>query len=411
MATILSFNRVDDKQERGSGSISRKAGSNKLYLDFYYFGKRIEKSTGLDDTLENRQKARIWLDRQLAKIADGTFRFAEAFPGASEADKRFFTEKEGWHYSPDARQSLFEDYFKKWESEIFCGYTSEGKKRDYQQAIYDRLLPYFGKKTFYQITGVELKKFIASLKWREGKKKGEVLSRSRIGNILAPLRTIWSDACEENHWDLPDPFRFVAKHLPEGSNKHPDVLRFDEWKRILECIDPFFRPISEIMVMTGMIGSEIAGLRKGDIQKDHILIRNSIVRKVEKRTLKTKYRDRRLPITDSLRALLETVLSRTKSEYVFSMKSGRIFDVDSFRKNPWTTALKKAGINYGVPYTTRHTFAAWALTIGMNPNKLVKRMGHGSKKMVYEVYGNYVEGLEQDADKILEYFGNDFINL
>ena len=47
----------------------------------------------------------------------------------------------------------------------------------------------------------------------------------------------------------------------------------------------------------------------------------------------------------------------------------------------------------------------------MNPNKLVKRMGHGSKKMAYEVYGNYVEGLEKDAGKVLEYFGNDFIGL
>ena len=35
----------------------------------------------------------------------------------------------------------------------------------------------------------------------------------------------------------------------------------------------------------------------------------------------------------------------------------------------------------------------------------------GSKKMVYEVYGNYVEGLEKDAGNILEYFGNDFISL
>jgi integrase len=38
-------------------------------------------------------------------------------------------------------------------------------------------------------------------------------------------------------------------------------------------------------------------------------------------------------------------------------------------------------------------------------------MGHGSKKMACEVCGNYVEGLEKDADRILEYFGNDFINL
>jgi integrase len=42
-------------------------------------------------------------------------------------------------------------------------------------------------------------------------------------------------------------------------------------------------------------------------------------------------------------------------------------------------------------------------------NKLVRLMGHGSKKMVYEVYGDYIEGLEEDAWKILEYFGRDFI--
>jgi len=35
-------------------------------------------------------------------------------------------------------------------------------------------------------------------------------------------------------------------------------------------------------------------------------------------------------------------------------------------------------------------------------------MGHGSKKMIYDVYGNFVEGLEEDAGKILDYFGKDF---
>jgi integrase len=36
-------------------------------------------------------------------------------------------------------------------------------------------------------------------------------------------------------------------------------------------------------------------------------------------------------------------------------------------------------------------------------------MGHASKQMVFEVYGNYVEGLEEDAEQIFEYFGQDFI--
>jgi len=38
-------------------------------------------------------------------------------------------------------------------------------------------------------------------------------------------------------------------------------------------------------------------------------------------------------------------------------------------------------------------------------------MRNGSKKTAYEVYGNYVEGLEKEADKILEYFGGDFSSL
>ena len=36
-------------------------------------------------------------------------------------------------------------------------------------------------------------------------------------------------------------------------------------------------------------------------------------------------------------------------------------------------------------------------------------MDHASKQMVYEVYGNYVEGLEEDAEAIYNYFGEDFI--
>ncbi|OHB54680.1 MAG: hypothetical protein A2Y12_19160 [Planctomycetes bacterium GWF2_42_9] len=60
------------------------------------------------------------------------------------------------------------------------------------------------------------------------------------------------------------------------------------------------------------------------------------------------------------------------------------------------------------PYTTRHTFAAWTLTIGCDPNRLVSLMGHASKQMIFEVYGKYTEGLEQDKLTVLRYFGRDF---
>ncbi len=84
------------------------------------------------------------------------------------------------------------------------------------------------------------------------------------------------------------------------------------------------------------------------------------------------------------------------------MKSGRPFDVDSYRKNPWTIAFKRARISYQRPYVLRHTFAAWALTAGIDKNRLVSLMGHTSKEMVYEIYGKYVEDLEKDKHEILK---------
>ena len=93
------------------------------------------------------------------------------------------------------------------------------------------------------------------------------------------------------------------------------------------------------------------------------------------------------------------------------MKNGEIFNVNAFRKTPWSSAIARAGIAYRVPYAARHSMAAWALALRMDQNKLVGLMGHNFKQMVYEVYGNSVEGLERDAGQSLEYFGNDFIAL
>jgi integrase len=408
---VVYLNNVDENGKRGAGSITRNKGSKKLYVKFYYFGRPVEKSTGLDDTPENRVRARNWLDRQLDKIDEGAFRFSEAFPRAREEEKRFFTEKEGWQYSPEPQTILFEDYVTKWKAEIWSQFDSEIKKQDFEQVMDDWLLPHFGRKTFFQITAVEIKKFLATLKWRSGKNKGKKLSRSRIKNVFIPMRAIWNDACEENYWNLPDPFRFLSKKMPKASKKAPIVLLFDEWMSIIDAIDPFYRDAAETMIMTGMIGSEIAGLRKQDIKRDCIQVQNSVVRKFEKNQLKTEYRKRELPLTEALRKRIDSAKSTAQAQHIFSMKSGELFNINAFRKTPWSSALKRAGVDYRTTYITRHTFAAWVLAVGINPDRLVALMGHNSKQMIYEVYGKYVKGMEKDAGRILEYFGKDFLEL
>ncbi|MGA2193456.1 MAG: tyrosine-type recombinase/integrase, partial [Nitrospirota bacterium] len=171
----------------------------------------------------------------------------------------------------------------------------------------------------------------------------------------------------------------------------------------------YYKPYAEIMMMTGVIASEMAGLRKEDITENYLIIQNSIVRGHEKEALKTAYRFRRIPITIEIRRRLEIVMARANGRYVFTMKSGIPFSESSFRNNVWKPALEKAGVNYKVPYTTRHTFTAWCSIIGKSKDKVVRLMGHGSKEMVDRVYGHYREGLEEDAITILEYFGPDFV--
>lgn len=42
----------------------------------------------------------------------------------------------------------------------------------------------------------------------------------------------------------------------------------------------------------------------------------------------------------------------------------------------------------------------------LNPN----RVGHGTKQMVYERYGRYVEGLDEDYAEIIKLYDDDFID-
>jgi len=187
------------------------------------------------------------------------------------------------------------------------------------------------------------------------------------------------------------------------------VFRFDDWMAILDNLDAHHKPFAEIMIMTGLSASEAAGIRRKDYRGNELWIRNSIVKNVEKSQLKTKYRPRIIPATKAIQKNMQILLDRTEGDYPFLTVTGLNFREGTFRKNFWIPALRKADVAYNTPYSTRHSFAAWSLAIGMDFNRVVSLMGHGSKKMVYEVYGNYVEGLEKDKEKIRAYFGKDFL--
>lgn len=393
---------------KNDGRIANKRGTKKLYIDFYYHGVRIEKSTGMDDTPKNRDNAEQMLATILERKKLGTLEFAKLFPKASEAEKAFHARMEQREYAPDSRGITFGEYVTHWYKTVWVNFESHTKRQDYKSAVDYWLLKYFEKKSFYSITTDEMQKFVATLVHQKGPNAGKKLSRARIVNVLQVFRTIWKNACRMHHWKLEDPLEDKGEYLPKKKKKVVQVFRFAEWEAIMSAMDEFYRPVAKLMILTGMMASEIAALKKCHIRHGYLYIEESIVREIEKDDLKNEYRGRRIQLTAAIREILDHAKERAIGDYLFTMENGMTFTAERFQRRVWVKALEIAGVTYRKPYTTRHTFAAWALAIRVDQNRLVNLMGHASKQMVYEVYGRYVEGLEKDRLRILGYYGRDF---
>lgn len=230
------------------------------------------------------------------------------------------------------------------------------------------------------------------------------MSAGRVRNLLIPLQIIWEDAVEEHGWDLRNPFEHLKRRnrrgqlIPLRTKSDPQTFRVHEWQTLMEHMAPHYRPICEVMVMTGMISSELGRLTSGDIRGDRLTVKGS----------KTVYRKREIPVSPALRRQLDELAERRHGDHLITWEDGRPWIETNaanvrFRNGPWAKAFRASGLPYRKPYATRHTFAAWNLMRGVHPDKVVRLMGHGSRQMIYEVYGRYVEGLEDDVDAIEEY--------
>lgn len=405
----------DSDIENKGGAIINKPGTRNLYVLFTYLGERVEKTTGKRDTPDNRKEVRRWLNIVIEKRDNGTLRFAEAFPDAPLHEKLKFSKLEGREHSPEPSEVLIGDYIKVWKTSYMLECASDTKQGDYLAILKAWIEPHFESITFYDLTGPAVKTFMDSFKCKIGNNKGEMLSRSRAQNIMTVLRAVFDDAVARNHWKLPDPFGEVEDWLPAKPPKiekklrrKKQTLRFEVWKKIVDAMHPWFRPMIEFMILTGMIHSEISALKRCDITDDSIIIRRAIVRGKEKGQLKTYDRSREIPVTTAMKTILDIVLARTESEYVFANEDCSPYLREGFIKNYWKPAIEKAGVDYVCPYSMRHTFSMWSLLIGVEPVRLIDLMGHCDMEMIFRTYGSYIKHLRKDKQEIRAYMGADY---
>jgi len=358
-----------------------------LWVDFRYLGERVREPAGLKETQENREFIRRQLDLVVAEIANGVFEFARRFPKSSH--KEHFAKKEGRPVTRDPGEVFFKNYVRDWLMAMEPG-MSPGQVRDYNNALKNHLLPFFGDMTFREINSVCIKRFVAHLKSCQSRYKRPFTAKT-IRNYLIPLRVIFKDAAVEYEWDrIKDPFFGVR--LPKVTRRRIQPFDFSEWKELMAAADPWYRLYFEFAVQTGLRPSEQVALKWDAVDDEFVHIERSRVRNMEKEDLKTCASARRIDLRPNMKKTLAAQLRQTESfdsPYVFITTKGIPIRQENLGKR-WKKGFERSTVPYRTMYETRHTFASWALAAGETAGWVARTLGHVDTTMVYRTYGRYV---------------------
>jgi integrase len=249
---------------------------------------------------------------------------------------------------------------------------------DYVSAMNGHILPIFKDVPIAEITYLDVIRFRNRLK----------VGSKRANNILVPMRCVFNFACLQkiiSHNVMKD----IKRRSEEASEIHP--FTFDEIYRILDVVNPWYRPYVIVAFFTGMRAGEQNGLQWPDFKEEmkpipQVFIHRTFVYKKDGPT-KTKKSKRYIDcLPQVLAALKEQQKLTGNKKHIFLTVDGRRMTPDHLRKEVWMPALEKAGLEYRPPMQTRHTFATMMISAGEDIGWVKNMLGHSSLQMIFQHY-------------------------
>ncbi|MBB5234428.1 tyrosine-type recombinase/integrase [Deinococcus budaensis] len=160
-----------------------------------------------------------------------------------------------------------------------------------------------------------------------------------------------------------------------------------------------------LAITTGLRRGELCGLRRQDIQKGVLHVRQNCVlvgNTPHLQTPKSEKSRRRVPLpADTLEALalhrerqarerLAAGDEWREQDLVFPTPIGTIYHPRNLLRD-WYTLLAEAKIRPIRIHDIRHTYASLAIYQGLDPKALADRLGHAHASMTLDVYGHVFE--------------------
>jgi len=403
--TSVSTSVRENPKSRKKGLNKKKQGSVRningtIYVDFRYLGRRVRESAGLPWSSQNVRKVREQLDKIMAAIKLGTFRFCDVFPDSPKKDEFAKMERKIQVGSCSPSQVKCGEYMDSWYEVLRdSGRVSERTLWGYKLAMESYLKPFFGERTFAELGHRAFDEFFA---WaRKQRFRKAIVSNTTLNKQITVLKTICRKAALDHGWGREfNPFD-GHKKLP-GHDPYDKILPFsvEEQTRLLEVLPEHWRPYFQFAFCSGLRQGEQIALKAEDIdwEKGVVHIRRAMTLNEAGKPMegptKNKYSRRSIkllpPMLESLRSQKEIHARLGKPEYFFCTPEGKPIHPSNLRRRVWIPALKKAALKIRDMKQTRHSFATNALSCGENPLWIARILGHRNTEMIIKVYSKYV---------------------
>jgi integrase len=248
-----------------------------------------------------------------------------------------------------------------------------------------KLAEYFGKVRLYDLTVLDAERFKA--------KRAKEAQPATVNRELGNLKHVMTKARE---WKLlhDNPFADVKLlPVPKGPER---ILTEDEEKKLLGACGggraPYLRPTIVLALNTGMSKGKILGLQWSQIDLANRTIRID--------NPKTKYRERRIPMNETVWNLLAGFEPEHKTELVFPSPRNPGHGMRDHKTGFWK-AIEQAGIDHIRFHDLRHTFATRLVRAGVDLITVQHLLGH-SKITMTARYAHALFDAKMEAVKRLE---------
>lgn len=268
-------------------------------------------------------------------------------------------------------------------------------RRDYLNSVEHFLIPAFGALHIQELRWRHIRDWLA---------EHPDLSAKRRNNVLIPLRQVCARAVEDEQLPASP---FTGRAIGGRASTHkPDPFTPAELAALLPACPPGLAHLVEFACWSGLRTGELIALEWGDVDwvQGFVRVRQNVAGGVLKAP-KTAAGVRDVLLLPRARE----ALTRQKALSLLH-PSGRVF-LDPLTGSPWTNdvairkrwmpAMKRSGVRYRRPYSTRDTYASVLLSAGEDPAWVATQMGHRDWFVLRRSYAAWIDAVGKGGSRIL----------